>query len=71
LWLVHIYTDGDDKKVERDMYAAITYFQDFNDHDGYKERTNHLEYLFSYFSLTTEQKYRYAQMKLDGKAYWW
>ena len=53
------------------MYAAIPYFQDFNDHDGYKERTNHLEYLFSYFSLTTEQKYRYAQMKLDGKAYWW
>ena len=23
---IYIHTDGDDKKVERDMYAAISYF---------------------------------------------
>ena len=29
------------------------------------------EDFFSYFSLTSEQKYRYAQMRLVGEAYGW
>ena len=28
-----IYTDADEE-IERDMYAALPYFWDFNDHDG-------------------------------------
>jgi len=33
----YICTDGDDKEVERDMYAAISYFWDFNDRCGYED----------------------------------
>jgi len=33
----YINTDTDGKKVERDMYAAIPYFWDSNDHDGYEK----------------------------------
>ena len=33
----YIYTDGDKKEVERDMYAALPYFQGSNDHDGYEK----------------------------------
>ena len=31
-----IHTDGDEKEVERDMYAALPYFQSSNDHNGYE-----------------------------------
>ena len=30
-----------------------------------------LEKFFSYFELTTEEKYRYVRLKLDGEAYYW
>jgi len=53
------------------MYTTVLYFQSSNDHDGYEEWKDHLEDFFSYFSLTPEQKCRYAQMKLAGEAYWW
>jgi len=33
----YICTDGDDKKVERDMYATLPYFRVSNDHDGYEK----------------------------------
>jgi len=59
------------KKVERDMYAAIPYFRSSSDHYEYENCENHFEDFFSYFSWTSEQKCRYAQMKLTGKAYWW
>jgi len=51
----YIYTDGDDKEVERDMYAAIPYIRGSNDHDGYEKWKDHLEDFFNYFSLTPEQ----------------
>ena len=54
----YIHTDGDEKKVE----WAIFYFRSSHDH---------LEEFFSYFSLTSEQKCRYVQMRLVGEAYWW
>jgi len=69
LLLWYIYTDGDDKKVERDMYAAIPYFQGSHNRYGYEKWENHFEELFSYLPLTSEQKCRYAQMKLDEEDY--
>ena len=33
----HIYTDGDEKKVERNIHAALSYFQGFYDQDGYEK----------------------------------
>jgi len=30
-----------------------------------------LKNFFSYFVVTSEQNYHYAQMKLVGQAYWW
>jgi len=33
----YIDTDGDEKEVERDMYADLPYFQSFNGQDGYKK----------------------------------
>jgi len=62
-----ICTDGDDKEVEWDMYVTISYFQCFNDCYEYKDWESQLEDLCSYFSLTTEEKYRYAQLKLMEK----
>ena len=66
----YIYTNGDNKEVERDMYAAISYFRGSNDHNGYEKQKDHLEYFFSYFFSTPKQKYYYAQMKLAGEVYW-
>ena len=67
----YIYTDGDEKKVERDMYVALLCFRGSNDHIGYEEWENILEAFFSYYILTSEEKYYYAQMKQVGHAYWW
>ena len=33
----NINTDDDNKKVKRDMYVAIPYFQGSNDYDGYEK----------------------------------
>ena len=59
----YINTDCDDKYVERVMFEAVPLFQGFDDHYGYED-------FFSYFSLTTEDKCRYARLKLDGEAYY-
>ena len=67
----YIYTDGDEKEVERDMYATLSYFRGFNDQDGCEKWENQLEHLFRYLSLTPAQKYHYAQMMLAGEVYWW
>ena len=64
----YIYTDGDEKEIERDMYAALSYFRSFYDQDGYEKWKNHLEDFFRHFSLTPAQKCHYAQIKLDGEA---
>jgi len=61
--VIDIYTDCDNKKVEWDMYAAISYFRDSYDHYRYKYWESQLEDFFSYFELTTEEKYRYARFK--------
>ena len=66
----YINTDADEKKVEQDMYVALSYFWSSDNHIGYEWRSN-LEPFFSYFILTSEQKYYYVQMKLVGQAYWW
>ena len=47
----YIYTEGDEKEVEWDMYVTIPYFRD--SHDGYEKWENNLEELFSYFILTS------------------
>ena len=67
----HIYTEGDEKEVERNMYAVLSYFRDSDDHYGYEKWESNLEGFFRYFVLTSEQKYCYAQMRLVGKASWW
>jgi len=51
------------------MYAAILYFRGSYDHYGYGEKII-LKNSFSYLFLTSEQKCHYAQMKLNGEAYW-
>ena len=61
-------TDGDDKEVERDIYA---YFRGSYDHYGYKYWESQLENFLNYFDLTTEEKCRYARLRLDGEAYYW
>ena len=33
----YVYTDGDEKEVERDMHAAFRYFRGSNDHDEYEK----------------------------------
>ena len=52
----YINADANDKEVEWDMYAAISYFWSFNDHYGYENWKNHHENFFSYFSLTFKEK---------------
>ena len=66
----YIYNDGDEKKVEWDMYAAMSCFRGSHDRDGYEKSESNLE-AFSYFVLAFEQKCRYAQMRLVIEAYWW
>jgi len=56
----YIYTDGDEKKVERDMYAAIPCFRGSHDRDGYEKWESNFEAFFNYFVLTYEHKCRYA-----------
>jgi len=64
------YTNIDaEKKVEWDMFMVVPHFWGSSDHYRYEEWENHLEDFFSYFSLTSEQKYQYAQMRLIGEAY--
>ena len=36
----YICTESDEKKIERNMYAVISYFQDSNDQHGYEEWEN-------------------------------
>jgi len=38
---------------------------------GMRSKKMILNNFFSYFGLTSKQKYHYAQMKLVGQAYWW
>ena len=65
----YIHIDDDEKKVERDMSAAIPCFWGSHDHDGYEKWESNLKAFFSYFVLTYEQKCRYAQMRQVGEAY--
>jgi len=37
---IYIYTDGDDKKTERDMYVVIQYFRGCYDHCGYEKKSS-------------------------------
>ena len=46
----YIYTDGDEKEVERDMHAALLYFRDFYDQDDMKSEKIILR-IFSGISL--------------------
>jgi len=69
---IYIYTDCDDKEVERDMYAAVPYFQGSYNRYRYEYWESQLEDFFSYFELITEEKCRYARrLSLDGEAYYW
>ena len=65
----YINIDGDEKEVERDMFTIVMHFWSSSDRYGYEEWENHLEDFFSYFSLTSEQKYQHAQMRLLREAY--
>jgi len=53
------------------MYVALPCFRGSDDHYEYEKYENNLKKFFSYFSLASEKKYRYAQMKLVEKAYCW
>jgi len=63
----YINIEADDKKVERDMYATLPCFRGSDDQYGYEKWESNLEDFFSYFILTSKQKCRYAQIKIDGK----
>jgi len=64
----YIYTDDDDKELERNMYATLPYFRVLMIRMSMKSE-NHLEGFFRYFFLTPTQKCHYAQIKLAGEAY--
>ena len=51
------------------MYAALSCFRGSDDQYGYEKWERNLKDFFSYFILASEQKCRYTQMKLVGKAY--
>jgi len=65
----YIYTDCDDKEVERSMFTTVLYFRGAYDRYGYEDRESNLEAFVNYFVLTSEQKCYYAQMRLVGEAY--
>ena len=67
----YINIDADEKEVEQDMFTVVLHFWGSSDRYGYEVWENHFEYFFNYFSMTSEQKYRYAQMRLDREAYKW
>jgi len=54
----YIYTGGDEKEMERDMYAALSYFRE--SHVAYEKWKNNLEEIFSYLALKSEPKYYYV-----------
>ena len=66
-----IYIDGDEKEIERDMYAAFPYFRGPNDHDGYEKWKNQLDNFLRYFSLKPTQKCHFTQMKPAEEVYCW
>jgi len=66
-----MYNDGDEKEMERDMYMTFSYFRGSDDQYEYEKWESNLEAFFSYFILTSEQKYCYAHMRLIREAYWW
>jgi len=43
-----MHTDGGEKEVERDMYAAFLCFRGSDDHYGYEKWENNLEEFFSF-----------------------
>jgi len=43
----------------------------YYDHHEYEKWEDNLEDFFRFFSLTLEQKCRYARIKLDEEAYYW
>ena len=53
------------------MYAAFPCVGGSDDQYVYEKWESNLEDFFTYFILTSEQKCRYAQMELVGKAYCW
>ena len=67
----YICIDDNEKEVERDIYSTLSYFWSSHDHYEYKEWESNLKVFFSYFVLTSEQKYHYVQMKLVVQVYWW
>ena len=50
----YINTEADDKEVEWDMYADLSYFRGSNDQYGYEKWENNLKDFFSYFILTSQ-----------------
>jgi len=48
---LYIDTDGDDKKVEGDMYATVQYFRGSYDRHWYKYWESQVEDFFNYFEL--------------------
>jgi len=67
----YINTEADDKEVKRDVYAALSCFRGSDDQYEYEKWESNLKIFFNYFILTSEQKYRYAQMKFVEKVYCW
>ena len=66
----YINIDADEREVKHDMFTTVPHFWGSSDRYGY-EWKNHLEDFFSYFSLTSEQKYQHGQLRLVGEAYRW
>jgi len=67
----YINTDRDNKYVEQVMFENVPLFWGFDDRYVYEAWGSDLEYFFSYFSLTTQEKCCYAKPKLDGEVYYW
>jgi len=65
----YIYTDGDEKEVERNMYAAISCFRVLMIVMDMRNGKIILKNFLVISSLISEQKCHYAQMRLVGKTY--
>lgn len=53
------------------LYNAVPIFHGHNDYNGYEDCESYLDHFFCFFSLTTEQKYYYSQLKLIGEVSAW
>lgn len=66
-----MYTDGDARQVEHDMYDFVSNFQSFSDRYNYEDWKSYLKDFFYYIPLASKKKCFYIRQKLVGEASLW